>query len=67
MHHIGVILNELGATYDDVCKITTVYQGTCGATDIHKNLPIRSSYFKEPRASDNRRSIACSGVRIHGH
>ena len=48
MRHIGVILNELGATYDDVCKITTVYQGSCGATDIHKNLPIRSSYFKEP-------------------
>ena len=27
MQHIGTILNELGADYDDVCKITTVYQG----------------------------------------
>ena len=48
MGHIGTILNELGASYDDVCKITTVYQGSCGADDLNRNLPIRSSYFKTP-------------------
>ena len=25
----------------------TVYKGDCGAEDLHKNLPIRSSYFSE--------------------
>lgn len=48
MRHIGTILNDLGARYDDVCKIMTVYKGDCGAEDLHRNLPIRSSYFNEP-------------------
>ncbi len=45
MQHIGSLLNDLGADYDDVCKIMTVYQGDCGANDLNNNLPIRSSYF----------------------
>ncbi len=45
MRHIGAILEDLGAHYDDVCKIMTVYKGSCGARDLHTNLPIRSSYF----------------------
>ena len=47
MQHIGTILKDLGADYDDVCKVLTVYKGDCGAEDLHKNLPIRSSYFSE--------------------
>ena len=42
MQHIGTILNELGADYDDVCKITTVYQGDCGSETLHGNLSIRA-------------------------
>ena len=48
MVHIGTILRELGADYEDVCKITTMYAGGCGAEALHANLPIRSSYFSEP-------------------
>ncbi len=48
MVHIGTILKELGADYDDVCKVMTVYKGDCGVEDLHSNLPIRSSYFSDP-------------------
>lgn len=48
MAHIKTILNELGADYQDVCKIMTVYKGACGAEALNNNLPIRSSYFDDP-------------------
>ncbi|MFO0990611.1 MAG: RidA family protein [Hyphomicrobiales bacterium] len=48
MIHIGTILNELGASYDDVCKVIAMYEGRCGGDDLHANLSIRSSFFKEP-------------------
>ncbi len=48
MLHIGTILNELGAGYDDVCKVTAFYVGDCGAEALNANLPIRSSYFSDP-------------------
>jgi enamine deaminase RidA (YjgF/YER057c/UK114 family) len=48
MIHIGTILNELGASYTDVCKVIAMYEGRCGADDLHKNLSIRSSFFPEP-------------------
>ncbi len=48
MVHIGTILEELGASYDDVCKVTTVYHGDCGPEALNANLPIRSSYFRDP-------------------
>ena len=48
MKHIGTILRELGADYEDVCKIIAMYQGNCGAAALHANLPIRSSYFADP-------------------
>ena len=47
MAHIGTILRELGADYEDVCKLITMYAGGCGAEALHANLPIRSSYFSE--------------------
>jgi enamine deaminase RidA (YjgF/YER057c/UK114 family) len=48
MSHIGTILHELGADYQDVCKVMTVYQGDCGEHALNANLPIRASYFEEP-------------------
>ena len=48
MAHIKTILNELGADFDDVCKVMTVYMGGCGAQALNENLPIRSSYFEDP-------------------
>ncbi len=48
MTHIGTILRDLGADYDDVCKVTAVYEGECGGNDLHKNLSIRSSFFSDP-------------------
>ena len=48
MRHIGTILRELGADYGDVVKMITVYAGGCGAEALHANLPIRSSYFRDP-------------------
>ena len=48
MVHIGTILRELGADYEDVCKLITMYAGDCGAEALHANLPIRSSYFADP-------------------
>lgn len=48
MTHIGTILRELGADYADVCKITTMYEGGGGYDELHENLLIRSSYFREP-------------------
>jgi enamine deaminase RidA (YjgF/YER057c/UK114 family) len=48
MIHIGAVLHELGADYTDVCKVIAMYQGECGAQDLHKNLAVRSSFFPEP-------------------
>ena len=48
MTHIGTVLRDLGADYDDVCKVTTVYAASSSAEELHSNLAIRSSYFREP-------------------
>lgn len=48
MAHIKTILNELGADYQDVCKVMTVYKGDCGPEALNNNLPVRSSYFTDP-------------------
>ena len=48
MAHIKTVLEALGAGFDDVCKVTTLYSGDCGADALHANLPIRSSYFTDP-------------------
>jgi len=48
MAHIKTILNELGANYEDVCKVMTVYKGDCGADALNDNLTIRSSCFEYP-------------------
>ena len=48
MTHIGTILNDLGADYSDVCKVLAFYQGSSSEDDLHSNLSIRSSFFKDP-------------------
>jgi enamine deaminase RidA (YjgF/YER057c/UK114 family) len=48
MVHIGSILRELGAGYDDICKLTTVYAGPPGLEALHENLRIRSAFFGAP-------------------
>ena len=48
MQHIGTILGALGADYDDVCKIMTIYQGDCGGESLHGNLGIRAGDFRDP-------------------
>ena len=48
MAHIRTILNELGADFEDVCKVMAIYAGDCGAEALNENLPVRSSYFNEP-------------------
>ncbi len=48
MTHIGTILDELGADYRDVCKVTTFYSGEADAERLHENLSIRSGYFSDP-------------------
>jgi enamine deaminase RidA (YjgF/YER057c/UK114 family) len=48
MTHIGTILGDLGAGYGDVCKVLALYQGSASGDELHSNLSIRSSFFKEP-------------------
>ena len=48
MVHIGTILNELGAGYEDVCKVLALYKGDCGEDALNANLPVRASYFADP-------------------
>lgn len=39
MTHIGTILRDLGADYDDVCKVTTVYAATPPPTSCTRTSP----------------------------
>ena len=48
MAHIGTILRDLDASYDDVCKVLAMYQASDDADALHQNLSIRSSYFNDP-------------------
>lgn len=46
--NIQTVLADLGATMDDIVKVTTFYQGNASATGLHKNLEIRSDAFSSP-------------------
>ncbi len=46
--NIKTILIDLGATMDDVVKVTTFYQGNASADALHKNLILRSDAFNAP-------------------
>jgi len=48
MLHISKIPIELGADYNGVLKVITVYSGNWGDDALNDHLPIRSSYFNEP-------------------
>lgn len=46
--NIETVLAELGASMDDVVKVTTFYQGSASAEGLDKNLEIRSAAFQFP-------------------
>jgi len=48
LNYIETLLQDLGASFDDVLKVTTFYQGSASAEELHKNLSIRSAAFKTP-------------------
>ena len=48
MHNIESVLAELGATLDDVVKVTAFYQGSASAEALHENLLIRSASYQSP-------------------
>jgi len=48
LSNIETILADLGATMDDIVKVTTFYQGSASADALHENLLIRSSAFNKP-------------------
>lgn len=48
MSNIARVLEEFGATLDDVVKVTTFYQGQASAEALHENLLIRSTSYTEP-------------------
>lgn len=48
LENIRRVLNEFGATVDDVVKVNAFYKGIGTAEDLHRNLTIRSAAFTEP-------------------
>ncbi|MFT5896054.1 MAG: enamine deaminase RidA (YjgF/YER057c/UK114 family) [bacterium] len=46
--NINTVLHDLGATMDNIVKVTTFYQGSASADELHKNLMIRSNAFSNP-------------------
>jgi enamine deaminase RidA (YjgF/YER057c/UK114 family) len=46
--NINTVLHDLGATMDDIVKVTTFYEGSASADELHKNLMIRSNAFTTP-------------------
>ena len=46
--NIQTILTDLGATMDDIVKVTTFYKGSSSAEALHENLLIRSRAFNKP-------------------
>lgn len=48
MRNIESVLAELGATLDNVVKVTTFYQGRASAEALHENLLIRSASYTKP-------------------
>jgi hypothetical protein len=67
MAHIGTILRDLGADYDDVCKVTTVYAADSFADEPHANLSIRSSFFHDPGPATTGIPLSKLAYPRHGH
>ncbi len=53
MDNIARVLAELDATFDDVVKVTTFYQGNASADALHENLIIRSNSYTAPGPATN--------------
>ena len=48
MDHIQNILAGFGVTLDSVIKVNCFYKSGGTPDELHRNLAIRSSYFREP-------------------
>ncbi|WP_170766210.1 RidA family protein [Ruegeria lacuscaerulensis] len=48
MENVARVLDEFGATLDNVVKVTTFYQGSASAEALHENLLIRSNSYTAP-------------------
>jgi enamine deaminase RidA (YjgF/YER057c/UK114 family) len=48
MVHIGSILRELGASYANICKLTTQYAGQPGKQALEEHMRIRAGFFNAP-------------------
>ncbi|MEM9498395.1 MAG: RidA family protein [Pseudomonadota bacterium] len=48
MRNVTRVLEDSGATIDDVVKVTTFYQGSASAKALHDNLLIRSECYRDP-------------------
>ena len=48
MRNIESVLEEFGATLNNVVKVTTFYQGSASAEALHENLLIRSASYTKP-------------------
>ncbi|CUJ98606.1 2-aminomuconate deaminase [Ruegeria denitrificans] len=48
MENVVRVLDEFGATLNDVIKVTTFYQGSASAEALHENLLIRSNSYTAP-------------------
>lgn len=48
MANIAKVLQDFGATLDDVVKVTTFYQGNASAEALHENLVVRSNSYTAP-------------------
>ncbi len=58
MTNIANVLDELGLTFEDVCKATTTYVGDSSAEALHDNMVVRNSYYSKP-------GPASTGLRIN--
>lgn len=62
MDYIDTVLKSYGATMDDVVKVNTFYKGGASYDQLHKNLSIRSSRFKNPGPTTTGIPLAALGV-----
>ena len=57
--YIETVLADLGASMDDVVKVTTFYRGDASAEALHDNLNIRSRAFTEPGPATSGIPVPC--------
>ena len=62
MDYIARILEDLGATLDDVVKVTTFYEGKASAEALHENLLIRSNSYTPTRTGNDWNTSSLPGL-----